>query len=1071
MKAAITSGRAPIRWSLLLHCSCRHPRFGIPAALVALLLVRTTAGGVLQPGFDQELLGNVDGRTRAWGIGVADFNNDNHADFVSGDTFGDVHLYLGDGSGGFTNSGIVINQLYHDAYSLTAGDFNGDGSNDFVLARTTDANEGQLHLYLGNGDGTFQVTALGPAPGYEQLGVQIGIAGLDPVSLAAGDVDGDGDIDLVSGERVDTGVFGDTADILLWRNQQAQGSPLSFVSEVLIEGEDRGYSPDPEDPPYYPPKISLHGYGLALGDVTGDDVPDLLVGDTANYLYVYENTGGGTFSPIRYNNISTGTRPYAYARLVEAFTEGPPLAVGDFNDDGLGDILVGNTGIDGGAISLWVNEGPNGDGDPEFTGTGEVGGAGTDARGLATGQLNPLIDDAPDAVFGNYEGDLHALFTNITDTDGDGVIDLVDNAPNHPNAPRIDMNTDGGINYLDQLDNDHDGIGDPADDDDDNDGVPDLSDNAPFVSNIYQTDTDGDGIGDAADPLNDTDSDGDGVTDSPYDATLRVLAMDAKARWSRSDTHFIIRIDALGRLFQNEFVQTFVDAAILTPAEWATNKFDSYNGYGDDPATPGYQVPADLPGGMDCPITVVVIPRLLWKSDPDPDPIAWINARIGNPNLEVSQHGSYHFNNTPLGDWKDMSDRNFYSSESAGLTLEENFQLLRVGQRTLLGQYADDLWILDSGVDPVTAAKVDWSGAAHPLISYAPPYNTSDTIGRDATARLGYRGWSASIVEEEGPLAPFFSPEGTHHEVFDQFGMYHASADLEVDPEVPPGMTYVEFLESITESPGLNTWLIEEVEWSTRYCNDLDRLEACTNAPGGINRENNMVDPARWDLWLTLLAYAKTNGVVMTMGDYALAMQFDNAPTVANADQADSDHDGIGDVIDGAYFTAAEIQVETPGEASLTATLLNGVDDPIQGQTILFFIDTDQDGYEEEYSAVTDTNGIATVTVTISGGPGTVYTYGLNWDGGLIYAGGNNIVRIGDPVPLMIVEGSFIVEGHFGVTAEGLDPRATYRLMRWTNLLNSPDAVVTNFVPTGSPDTLTDTNPPSFQAFYRIQKE
>ena len=41
---------------------------------------------------------------------------------------------------------------------------------------------------------------------------------------------------------------------------------------------------------------------------------------------------------------------------------------------------------------------------------------------------------------------------------------------------------------------------------------------------------------------------------------------------------------------------------------------------------------------------------------------------------------------------------------------------------------------------------------------------------RDATARLGYMGFSASIAEEEGALAPFFSPEGSHHEQFDQFG-------------------------------------------------------------------------------------------------------------------------------------------------------------------------------------------------------------------------------------------------------------------------------------------------------------
>ncbi len=1047
----------------------RRTTLAVPAMMF--LAATASPGQALQPSFDQIQvadLGTGTYDTRAWGLAVADFNNDTFADIVSGDTAGDVTLFTGDGAGNFADQGVVINQSFHDAYSLAAGDFNGDGNADFILARTTDANEGQLHLYLGNGDGTFQSSG----PTAPQLGVQIGVAGLDPVGLAAADVDGDGDLDLVSGERVNTTVPGDTADIILWRNQQAQGSPLTFTSEILIQGVDRGFSPEPEEPPYFPPEVNLHAYGLALGDVTGDGLPDLVVGDYAHYLYIYVNTGGGAFSPIRYDNISTGTRPYAYVRADELINEAMPVALADVNGDGWPDILTGNAGTGDGAVSLWIHEGLDAQNHPQFTKAGVIGSAGTDARGLAAGQLNPNTDAVADVVFGNLEGEIHGLFPDLTDTDGDGIIDAIDNAPDIANAPRLDMNTDGGINHLDQLDNDHDGIGDPADADNDNDGVPDSLDNARFTANTGQEDSDGDGIGDAEDPFNNTDTDGDGVADGPFDPALYQRAKEAKGRWAKNDTHFIIRIDALSRLFQNEFTQLMTDAAILTPTDWETKKFESYNGLGDSPADSGYQVPTDLPGGMNCPVTLAVVPRLLWNSTPDPDPIGWINKRIANPNLELAQHGTYHADNTMLGDWKDLNDRNIYSSENAGLTLEENYQLLRIGKRTMLGQYADDPWILDSGVNPATAAKINWAAAANPLISYVPPFNTADTTARDAIARLGYVSYSASIAEEAGFLAPYFSPEGSHHEQIDQFGMFHASADRQVDPEVPAGMAnYLEFLQSITQTGGLNTWLIEEVEWCTRYCNELDRLVSCPSAPGGINRENNMVDPDRWEKWITLLDYAKTTGEVMTQGDYSLAMQFDNAPTVANPDQADSDFNGIGDVIDGATLTAAEVTIENAGDATLSATLLNGFGSPIAGQTIVFSIDTDGDEIDETYSALTGVDGVATVIVAITGGPGAVYDYRADWDGKVLTADGGDIVQVAPPAGLTVIGVNHVPGVSFSVTVGGLDTAASYRLVRSTDLNGFPETIVSGRTPAGTTDTFTDNSPPAGKAFYRVEME
>lgn len=888
-------------------------RLLVPSLVLALLSGGASfAQGVVQPGFDQVEVGGFGpgfGRTRAWGLGVADFTSDGVPDVVAGDFAGDVHLFEGAGDGSFVDRGIVVGMPFNDAFGLAVADFDRDGFQDFALATTSGSAvpDGTILLYLGNGDGSFQVT---PGPSFSQLGLVVGDVGTDPVALAAGDVDGDGDPDLVAGERDVDGLGPDTADVVLLRNElEIQGGALTFAAEIVVSGQDRGFTPGPlpEEPPYFVPDDFREGYGLALGDMDGDGDNDLLVGDVADHLYVYRNAGNGSFAPIRYDNIPTGTRPFAFQRLYPVFSDQMPLVAGDLNGDGLADFA---TNVQSSASSpvptevhVWLNLGLDAAGDPDFVdgGVASAAGSGTNARGVAVGQANPLQDLALDLFFGNLEtvpgegGQIFALLADLTDSDGDGIIDDLDNAPLDFNPPVLDMNADGALNRFDQLDADADGVGDPADPDDDNDGVPDGVDLCPFTPDPSQQDLDGDGRGDACDPLNDTDSDGDGVNDGPFDPILAERAVQAKARWASRDTRFVIRIDALSRVFQNEFTQTMADAAILDPASWEVKKFENYNGIGDAPAAPGFQVPADLPGGKSTPITLVTIPKQLWNAFGDPDPIRWINDRNDNPNLEISQHGTYHNNNTPFGDWATQPDRSFFSCDECGFELATVFQYLRVGLRTLLGQYGVDPWIQQSGADPGSSPRIDWSDAVNPLISYAPPFNASDPTSRDAEARLGYRGFSASVFEENSPI---FTPEGSRMEQFDAFGMFHASSDIEVDPEAPPDMSYREFLQSITQVGGLNTWLIEEVSWATRFCNDQERLTPCPEAPGGINRENNMVDPERWENWLTLLDHANEAGVVLTLGEVALARATDNCTLIPNPEQADSDADGTGDACD-----------------------------------------------------------------------------------------------------------------------------------------------------------------------------
>ena len=944
--------------------------------------------------------------TRPFGVASGDYDGDGKVDLVVGRTTGNIAFVKGNGDGTFAAPVVFAwKQAFFNAWAFAAGDVNGDGKLDVIWGASASSpaaapfsvNDGEVRAFLGNGDGTFQQTPYFVSGVLHNAGTLLADAGTDTGSLAVADIDGDTDQDIVAGAAEGVKV--------LRNNAGAFAIAALDTSGVYFPATSTQNSP----------------WGLAFGDTDADGDMDLFVGDRALYVYLYTNNGAGSFTLTPGSTVVSATRPNVYLahesfRAAVGYTAS--LASGDVNGDGRADLFVGlhsgtQTPASGiahdGELVLDVSRG---------TGHGLFGSLadlGTMARGVSLADVNG--DGALDALAGVYEGQVK-LLRQLTpvDSDGDGVSDYVDNAPSDPNAARIDMNTDGAVNHRDQLDNDFDTIvgdpenpatwqrlGDAADPDDDNDGVADGADNCEFVANASQADVDGDGIGDACDPLDNRDHDADGVPTGPlagdpgYEA-----ARDAAILWSQGDTHFVIRIDALGRFFQNEFTQLMTDAATLSPAAWVAKCWENYEP-GDAPSTttpdPAYEPCGDestmtltLGGGRGVPVTLVTIPKQLWT---DPSVVAWINDRNDSARFELSQHATYHVSNTMAGDWAPLTDRNYFSCEVCGLTPGENFGLLRVGRDTLLGNYGNP-WVAESGAT-AGSPRIDWSTSAHPLISYAPPFNADDPAGREAAAKLGFKAHSSSVFEEgeAGSIGQYFTPEGSHHEQFDQFGMFHASADLEFEPP-EAGMSsgeYAAYIEANTQPGGLNTWLIEEVEWSGRPCNEDPRLTASGgNAPAtcaeGValgaptNRENNTVYLPRWEGWLQLLDYVKSypGGVVMTMGDVARAKAFDNAPTVDNADQADSDHDGIGDVIDGAALAAADASLGRNVAGTLSAMLSNGAGDPMANQEVSFAFDADGDATDETYTATTDAAGLASVSVTATRPIGPA-TFSVSWDG------------------------------------------------------------------------------------------
>lgn len=114
------------------------------------------------------------------------------------------------------------------------------------------------------------------------------------------------------------------------------------------------------------------------------------------------------------------------------------------------------------------------------------------------------------------------------DADGDNLCGDVDNCDFVANPSQTDSDTDtvgdacdncNAVINPDQANNDGDAQGDACDSDDDNDGRTDLQDNCPMVANPTQANGDGDSAGDACDncstlPNDQADADLDGVGDA-----------------------------------------------------------------------------------------------------------------------------------------------------------------------------------------------------------------------------------------------------------------------------------------------------------------------------------------------------------------------------------------------------------------------------------------------------------------------------------------------------------------------------------------------------------------------------
>ncbi len=318
--------------------------------------------------------------------------------------------------------------------SLAVGDVNGDGIPDIVVGAPggdgpaeTRSGAGEVYVVFGGPHltrGTVRDMAGLVAPGADVV-----IFGPEPIaslgaSLAIGDINGDGVDDILAGaatsssprdERLFAGtiyaIFGSSA----WGSGLARDLADPWGADLVVFG---------------PGLLSFFGFQIAVGDVNGDGVPDIVAsapladgpeGERPEAGHVYVIFGGVHLVRGTVRDMAPGSAAGPDVTIFGANAQdllGYALLLTDVTGDGVADLIVGAIQADGPEEKRFD------------AGEVYIFFGGTALAPSGTRDVAGLVAPAPDVVlYGGEAFDEFGAALAAADLNGNGVADLLIGAP------------------------------------------------------------------------------------------------------------------------------------------------------------------------------------------------------------------------------------------------------------------------------------------------------------------------------------------------------------------------------------------------------------------------------------------------------------------------------------------------------------------------------------------------------------------------------------------------------------------------------------------------------------------